>query len=222
MYNLIKPYLDETLKYKVLHISEVGSFMWQMNSSNTKGLSDHDIFVVYQQSTSEILHGKILSRNIPCKHDIILNGLHFDFQFIELAHFIHLLGKGNINMIWGLTTPLMYFTQLDPIREFIEPRINQLNILPSGLGMARGNIVERKEVRTPQKNINSAYRTLKWLSRALDNINKFDPVEDATIEQCEGLFETLRNLPFDYSHEEEIVESLSNGLYRYRLDDIES
>jgi predicted nucleotidyltransferase len=212
----------------ILHISEVGSFMWGMGNENdpTKGISDHDIFVIYQVSTKSILSGYRIKDNSPSKHDITINGKQFDFSFMEIGHFINLLIKGNINVIWGLTSPLIYKSNVNDIKEYVSKNINHFNILPSAIGMATSSLndsVKRASVRPPQKCINTAYRTLIWTKQVYneDVINYLVKCENVTEERCQNVIKEIKEVYVDGDHN--IMELyLRNALYTIRYNDLSS
>jgi len=227
---LIKNYINQQLPLtcSLLHISEVGSFMWNMGNESDEdiGISDHDIFVVYQYSTGKLLMGCNYKNNLPNKHNIILGDKHYDFSFMEIGHLINLLIKGNINAIWCLTSPLNYYTKLNRLIELVTNSIYLLDLLPSGLGLIRSNIIDsekRKEVRNPQKSLNAAYRTLKFLENIyFNNKTSYEPVENVTIDQINELMNKIElyntiNIKPTEDLKFQVEWHLRNNLYRLRL-----
>jgi len=219
----VKEYIQTHIKYRYVHISEVGSFMWGQGNENdtVKGLSDHDIMVIYQVPTMDILMGKNIDCNLPCKHDVTINDKLYDFSFMELGHYIKQLMKGNINAIWALTSPLIYYTELGYIQKYVRNNIKAFNILPSGLGMARSQLIDsvkRAEVRSSTKSINAAYRTLKWIEEVYTNgVINYSISGDASYDYCDRF---INEWSFKmYQHIDNDSE-LHNALLRYRLRDM--
>jgi len=79
----------------------VGSHMWRMNHKD----SDLDLFVVYIDDTADILYGKNFrgGRHFQ-SDDKKLEGTQY-----ELGHVVEQLQKGNINFLWGTTSPYIYY-----------------------------------------------------------------------------------------------------------------
>lgn len=219
----IKDYIIDHLPtdHIILHISEVGSFMWGMGNEDDpiKGLSDHDIFVVYQVPTKMILSGYKIKDNLPNKHDITINGKQFDFSFMEIGHLINLIIKGNINAIWGLTSSIIYESSIDNIMDYVIKNINNLDIFPSTIGMSTAQLIDstrRARVRSLEKSINCAYRTLMWAKNINDygTINYELECNNPTKEECYNLIEQIKNCECEKNKIHELY--LRECLYKIR------
>ena len=77
----------------------VGSHMWKMNHRN----SDLDLFTVYIADTGKILYGQSFRGGKLIKSKMI------DKTTYELGHVVEQLQKGNINFLWGTTSPKIYY-----------------------------------------------------------------------------------------------------------------
>lgn len=190
--------------YSLVSISEVGSFMWGMGneSDEEKGISDHDIIVIYKVDTKSILRGVNYEKNLPCIHDKLINGKRFDFSFMEVGHITNLLIKGNINAIWSITSPLIYYDDTSSYHEmcdFVNLHINEFNIFPSGLGMTLSQIADSKKrafKRSSQKHLNGAYRTLQWMYNIISTAKLiYEPVlHNASIDDCNDMLHIIRSI----------------------------
>lgn len=157
----IRPYLPE--QYKILQITEVGSQLWGQGHIS----SDHDLVVIYQESTIDILSGRPTHSTLPNKHHIIIEDREYDFSYIEIGHFCSQLKKGNVNMIWALMSHLEIYRL--PMMRVLYDIINETytaDIVPSGAGMTESqlsDIIKRSDVRSPEKSLNCAYRTISFV-----------------------------------------------------------
>lgn len=213
---------------KLLHVTEVGSFMWNMgNECETNGrLSDHDMFIVYQQPTAKILMGRDHLKNFPCKHNISLNRNIYDFTFMEVEHFLNSIIKGNINAVMGLTSPLVYYPFcFDKVRYYVMDNIKEFNIIPSVLGMCRHQLKDIQESTTSinSKKLGISYRLLKFAENVYENntlnyskINK----EDATLLNCNQLIKKLQCI--NIKQNSTIDNVIRSYLLEIRLNDLES
>lgn len=88
---------------RVLFITEVGSRMWGMEEF----ASDYDWVHVYQVPTRSILEGRNTPVTRPQKQYTDDSGRLIDASFMEVGHLVKLLISGNINAIWGVTSPFV-------------------------------------------------------------------------------------------------------------------
>lgn len=210
-------------KYEVMFVSEVGSQMWNMGDLS----SDHDMVIVFKDSTERILRGNSIEKTLPCKHHVILNGREYDFSYLEIGHLCNLLKKGNINAIWALLSPLVYcsgYLMNDLIEIFRS--FHTSDIIPSGSGMILSQLrdsVKRAEVRSPEKSIKTAYRTarfvynhLKYGDWSFSPVTNFD-VSEETVMELLGVIQLLK----DYEECKPIDKiAIEDWLYKVRVMDL--
>ena len=164
----IQQFFPDYLKDKeIFQVTEVGSGMWNMTGP-VMG-SDRDLVVIYQDSTKDILKGRRIRDNLPCQHGIFgSDGQEYDLSFMEIGHFCGLLKKGNINAIWALLSPVVVWRQGDIgyLYKLIYNTSATTDIIPSGVGMTLSQLKDaefRKDMRSPQKSLNTAYRTISFV-----------------------------------------------------------
>lgn len=207
---------------KYLFVTEVGSHMWGMGTPE----SDHDLFYVYQQPSREYLRTSSFEGTRPAKK-YVENGEEIDAQYMEIGHLVGLLKKGNVNAIWAVCSPV--------VRQESFYRRALANIVKNNLssqtyasvnGMAHSQIndtVKRAGVRDPQKNWNTAARTIQFgINLLIDGDIRFDPVSNVTPAEVGMMFRELDKVR-DTSPLPDVVnrEPFEDFLYNIRMGEIE-
>lgn len=200
--------LEEIDKYlpksKIVSVTEVGSQMWQMSDLS----SDHDMVIIYQEDTRDILSGRGISNTLPCKHHVMINDQEYDFSYLEIGHFCNNLKKGNINMIWALLSPIVVYQDMFivSLQREIE-KCHTADIVPSGVGMVTSqmrDVVKRADVRPPEKSLKTAYRTARFvLNHLVTGEWKFNPIlKDVTEEDVNDMIDNIRTIETngDFGH----------------------
>lgn len=138
---------------KTLWKSTVGSHMWKMNHSG----SDIDVFACHIIPTKDLLIGAGISKSIETNRDIVEEMSH------EIGKVVHMIASGNVNFIWGLTSPIIQ--EDSPWRQRLL-KIYQSNIskncFHSIYGLAMHNCKDYVDgVKEPaQKRMRIIYRTI--------------------------------------------------------------
>jgi len=201
--------------YDIRMVTEIGSQMWGMDHVD----SDHDIIVIYSVPTKTILRGDKYKSNLPSKHHIEIECSLYDFQFIEIGHFVNLLKKGNINAVFAILSPLSVVMQdeIKELRKVISSIEFTTAMIPSTIGWAKSQLADmekRKDTRDPTKSLRCAYRTTKWMSDFLQlyvipedaclppiklGDVKFEPVKsDICVEEVECIIWNLETFKHQY------------------------
>jgi predicted nucleotidyltransferase len=200
--------------------------MWGME----KFASDYDLFHCYQQPAREYLRTSTFEKSRPAKKDYDLrDGItrELDCQYMEIGHLVNLLKKGNVNAIWAVCSPVVH-QQSAALAELKEITLNNLSraSYASIKGMAMSELsdaTKRKEVRDPQKSLQTCIRTL-WFGHTLLTGGGvyFSPVtQDATEADCRHEFDLL-----DVAYETKKVREkpdpvpFDNFLFRIRMNEI--
>lgn len=209
--------------YPIEMISEVGSHLWGMDHA----VSDHDIFVAYSVPIERRLRGEPCPKTLPSKHAVDIDGVPFDFQYIETEHLVHLLQKGNVNAIWAVLSPLNYkkteaYKDLESIIRGIQ---RTTAIVPSSVGMTNAQLLDmekRVNVRDPTKSLRCAYRTIQFAANHLMNQKwTFDPApEGCTVEDVQQFIEFVKK-DAEVNPVEMPKFMLGEWLYNTRMDEIE-
>lgn len=146
---------------RTLFITEVGSRMWGMESL----ASDYDYFEVYADSTRDILRGIYPSKTQPQRTYYDEEKRLIDHQYIEVGHLINLLCKGNINAIWGVTSPIVRDDTHKNVRLTLSSLAHETvskQSYHSIKGMAESQLkdaIKRATVRDPYKSMVTSIRT---------------------------------------------------------------
>jgi len=191
---------------EILFVTEVGSRMWGME----KFASDFDLFHCYQQPAREYLRTSTFEKSRPAKTftanvDYLIQtqnvtipaGAEIDAQYMEIGHLVNLLKKGNVNAIWAVCSPVVH-QQSATLAELKEITLNNLSraSYASIKGMAMSELsdaTKRKDVRDPQKSLQTCVRTL-WFGHTLLTGGGvyFSPVtQDTTEADCRHEFDLL-------------------------------
>jgi hypothetical protein len=197
--------------------------MWGM----AKPDSDYDLFVVYLQSYEDYMRKGGFVDTFP--HKQWMEGdKEMDAQYMELGHLVQLLKKGNVNMIWGVCSPIVHDEQLGILGKLREIVLSNLSkeTYASVNGMAHSQMNDTKKratVRDPAKNRATAARTLKFGVNLLKYGKvTFDPVFEATPADIGVLFREL-----DEAKESSILpdypdpKPFEDFMLRVRLEEIE-
>jgi len=181
---------------KTLFITNVGSHMWSMQTP----ISDLDLMLVYQESTRDILEGRLVHKT---KLDKIFerDGVLIDQKEQEIGHLVNKLIDGNVNAIWTVCTPLVIqnHSYLDELRRITEQNLSKASYA-SIKGMAISQFkdhTKRAGVMPEGKALKTAWRTCEFgrmLLLAKEIKFKPAPVE-VTVEDVEWI---LKGLDFDY------------------------
>lgn len=155
--SLARKYCD----YDIISITEVGSRMWKMEELS----SDHDIEAIFVYPTREIMRGHQPKSTLKMR-SLQVNNTEYDIQYLEVAHLVDLLIKGNINAIWAVTSPISYLERpiFTKLKKFVKYNPAK-SIYPSCRGMAISqwnDVKKRREVRSPIKSKLTAMRTLQF------------------------------------------------------------
>lgn len=115
---------------EILSRTTVGSTMWKMNNSK----SDKDYFDIYLGSTKDLLKGLDIGKST------FTSSPNEDVHIHELGKVINQLIKGNINFIYGVTSPIINKSTLE-FRELRRLAIKNIskNSYHSIRGFALGN-----------------------------------------------------------------------------------
>lgn len=191
---------------EILFVTEVGSRMWGME----KFASDYDLFHCYQQPARDYLRTSTFEKARAAKTfkadtDYLIQtqnvkipvGAEIDAQYMEIGHLVNLLKKGNVNAIWAVCSPVVHQNS-QTLRELKQITLDNLSraSYASIKGMAMSELsdaTKRKDVRDPQKSLQSCIRTL-WFGHALLTGGGvyFSPVtQDVTEADCQHEFELL-------------------------------
>lgn len=158
-----------------LWVTEVGSQMWGMETF----ASDHDFITIYVARHYDTLTG-YMTNTLPQKTDVKVDWLDkpLDVAGMEIGHLIHLLKKGNVNAIWAVMSPqIVSNIMANPFhRDHVElRRIVKENVSAqtyySVKGMAVSQLADvekRAGVRSPEKSLASAMRTIRFGIRLLE------------------------------------------------------
>ena len=174
---------------KELWSTVVGSHMWKMATPQ----SDMDIFVCEIASSKDILIGKTFK---PVETHLPKDKI--DMSSFEIGHVINMLIKGNINFVWGLTSPEITTTS-KAHEELMDIYTQQMakNIYHSTNGLFVHNYRDYVEkTKTPkQKRIWMMYRTLQFTTRLLDTgVFDYSPTtKEVTVEMLKEAHEDLHN-----------------------------
>lgn len=117
----------------ILWQTNVGSTMWGMNKPD----SDTDIFEAYIVDTKELLRGRAKTESYQ-KHYPDTNT---DVTGHEVGTIIQQLLKGNMNYLWGVTSPITILqkdTTLDRLFDIVKRTVAK-NCVNSIRGMVIGN-----------------------------------------------------------------------------------
>jgi len=203
---------QDNCAFEILSITEVGSRMWNMESIS----SDHDLFVTFIYPTANILRGL----NVP-KSMLQLKIEDLDIQRMEIGHLIGLLIKGNINTVWGVTSPLLYYTSdlFDNLREYVLTHPTR-DLVHSAEGMAKSqwmDSIKRKDTRDSLKSKLTAMRTLEfaitYLATGSCEFNPYNANEISDLEyyaKLEGLKSAHLTSNLDYVPQSHYQEWLLN------------
>lgn len=213
----IESYLPD--KFRVLQVTEVGSQMWGMSDLS----SDHDLIVIYQERTKDILRGRTYHSTLPSKHHIWIDSQEYDFSYLEIGHFCHQLKKGNINMIWALLSQIVLYR--DPLMYILHDMIRDVHtddIIPSGVGMTESQLkdsVKRASVRPPEKSLKTAYRTANYIyDHLLTGTWDFEPVTfDVTENDVRNILDEIANIQLNAQLDSMPVKDIENWLLTVRV-----
>jgi predicted nucleotidyltransferase len=209
------------MKDDIIIITEVGSRMWGM----AKPDSDYDLYHIFMQSSREYLRTSSFEGNRPAK--TYMDGdKEIDAQYMEIGHLVGLLKKGNVNAIWATCSPIVYkdCPALHQLQEIVKDNLSS-QTYASVNGMAHSQIndtVKRAAVKDPQKNRDTAARTLQFGINLIKNGKiEFKPFHDATPEIIGELFRELENAR-NTSELPEVVfrHPFEEFLYELRLKEI--
>jgi predicted nucleotidyltransferase len=191
--------LKETNMEKILFITNVGSHMWRMETPS----SDLDLMVVYQESTRDILEGRLIHKTKPDK-TFERDGVLIDQKEQEIGHLVNKLIDGNVNAIWTVCTPLImqdhhYLRELCMITKQNLSKASYASIK----GMATSQFkdhTKRAGVMPEGKALKTAWRTCEFgqmLLLAKEIKFKPAPVEEVTVSDVEWILNAL-----DYTYNE--------------------
>lgn len=212
----IKDYLPP---YEVISVTEVGSQMWGMSDLS----SDHDLVVIYSESTMDILKGRSIHPTLPSKHHIWINDQEYDFSYLEIGHFCHQLKKGNINMIWVLLSPIVIY-QTKQVRILYDTisAVHTRDIIPSGLGMTESqlrDVVKRADQRSPEKSLKTAYRTSNFILNHLQTGEwQFQGTQkDVTESEVRDIMDSIRTFDLNRDLPGMPIDAIEYWLYHLRI-----
>jgi len=219
--DVIEFFLPE--KYEVLQVTEVGSQMWGMADLS----SDHDIVVIYREKTRDILKGKPTHPTLPCNHHKWIHGQEYDFSYLEVGHFCHQLKKGNVNMLWALLSPIVTYQtkEMNHLACYIRNSVHTADIVPSGIGMTESQLADiekRAAVRSPEKSVKTAYRTIRFVHDHLVTGQwNFRPVERRVLRvSVQSYIDEVRNLIAEKEFDSMPKEWIEQWLLDVRLSDL--
>jgi len=167
----------------------VGSHMWGMQKSD----SDMDIFVCYLAPTKDILVGKN-----PKSIEDKFKESKIDMTTHELGKVVRMLLVGNVNFVWGVTSPNV--ASSSPLHKellFIYKQNAAKNCFFSIDGLFRHNYrdyVEKVDKPKPKRLV-MMYRTLQFGQHVLDT-GKFEYKSvdfDVDIEMLKSAHEDLKS-----------------------------
>ena len=145
----------------ILWMTNVGSHMWKMQNKD----SDIDLFVAYVVPTREYLKGRASKRSIAA------NYRNRDLVSHEIGKIIYMLVKGNVNFVWGITSPIVEYESgyLEELKKIYVNNMSK-NIYHSIHGLAIHNY--RRYIKTgldtSPKKIKTILRTVKFGIRILE------------------------------------------------------
>jgi hypothetical protein len=118
---------------EILWETNVGSHMWKMDRPD----SDVDIFEAYIVDTKDLLRGKAITASYQ-KH---MPDKNMDVSGHEIGTIINQLLKGNMNYLWGVTSPIVISqkdTAIDRLYDIVKHNVAK-NCANSIRGMVVGN-----------------------------------------------------------------------------------
>jgi len=149
---------------KTLWSTVVGSHMWKMNHPG----SDLDIFTCHIVPTKAILMGANVSHSIETKANDI------DMTSHEIGKVVYMIAQGNVNYIWGLTSPEIIKEDDTPWRQKLADifrRNMSKNCFHSIHGLAIHNYkdyVDKPKI-IDQKRLRIIYRTIDFGLKILNS-----------------------------------------------------
>ena len=208
---------------KTLFITNVGSHMWNMQTPE----SDLDLMVVYQESTRDILEGRLIHKTKPDK-TFERNGVMIDQKEQEIGHLVNKLIDGNVNAIWTVCTPLIM--QDHPcLKELC--RITKENLSKASYASIKGMAIsqfkdhtKRAGVMPEGKALKTVWRTCVFgqmllLSKAIEF--KSAPLEEITVSDVEWILNAL-----DFTYNESTLpdrpdeKPFRDFLFNIRIDEL--
>ena len=208
---------------ETLFITNVGSHMWSMQTP----ISDLDLMVVYQESTRDILEGRLIHKTKPDK-TFERDGVLIDQKEQEIGHLVNKLIDGNVNAIWTVCTPLVIknHPHLNELRRITEENFSKASYA-SIKGMAISQFkdhIKRAGVMPEGKALKTTWRTCEfgqWL--LLSNKIRFKPapLEEVTVSDVEwildGLEHAYKNSPLPERPDE---KPFRDFLFNVRIDEL--
>jgi hypothetical protein len=208
---------------KTLFVTTVGSHMWAMQIPT----SDLDLMVVYQESTRDILEGKLIHKTKPDK-TFERDGVTVDQKEQEIGHLVNKLIDGNVNAIWTVCTPIIIqdHSYLQTLRRITEQNLSKASYA-SIKGMAISQFkdhTKRAGVMPEGKALKTAWRTCEFGQMLLLGKEiKFKPapVEEVTVGDVEWILNGL-----DYAYKESQLPELPDEkpfrdfIFNVRIDEL--
>lgn len=208
---------------KELFVTEVGSYMWKMNTPE----SDRDYNRVYQVGTRDILSGIGVKNTIPDKTYTNEENQTVDEKAQEIGHLCNQIIKGNVNAIWSVCSPVVIKDHpcLHELR-----RITLANLSKATYASVKGmtisqskDHIKRAGVMPEGKALRTAWRTGIFGSVLLSSGTvKFEPItHSVSVEDVEWVLKDL-----DYSYEHSILpekpdeKPFRDFLLKLRLENI--
>jgi predicted nucleotidyltransferase len=205
-----------------LFITEVGSRMWGMETLS----SDHDLFHVFQQPSSEYLRSSTFEKTRAAK-SYIYEGKEIDAQYMEIGHLVNLLKKGNVNAIWNVCSPIVHMDSewLEKLREITINNVSKSSYASIN-GMAHSQLndaIKRATVKDPMKSKATTMRTLQFgVTMLMNHKIEFKPPEDEVTNENIGKWFRLLDVAKEKSMlpDEVNIKPFEDFLYDIRMSEI--
>lgn len=208
---------------KTLFITNVGSHLWGMQTPE----SDLDLMVVYQESTRDILEGRLIHKTKPDK-TFERDGVTVDQKEQEIGHLVNKLIDGNVNAIWTVCTPLIM--QDHPYLEEL-CKITKQNLSKASYASIKGMAISQFKDHTKRAGVMPEGKALKTVWRTcefgqmllLAKEIKFRPapLEEVTVSDAEWILNAL-----DYTYNQSTLpdrpdeKPFRDFLFNIRIDEL--
>jgi predicted nucleotidyltransferase len=208
---------------KTLFVTTVGSHMWAMQTP----ASDLDLMVIYQESTRDILEGRLIHKTKPDR-TFERDGVTVDQKEQEIGHLVNKLIDGNVNAIWTVCTPIII--QDHPYLQTLR-RITEQNLSKASYTSIKGMAVSQFKDHTKRAGVMPIGKALKttWRTCVFGQMLllakkiqfKSAPLEEVTVSDVEWI---LNGLEYAYNEstlpERPDEKPFRDFLFNIRIDEL--